>query len=74
MVLCVIPIESLSFATLLLAMETLTQSKLRNPNAQSFTHTELQKALLETIASINQFGEEAGVNEVRFAEARMASI
>jgi|SRR6266850_2529773 len=38
--------------------------KLRNPNAQSFTHTELQNAMLETIASINQFGEEAGVDEV----------
>ena len=38
--------------------------KLRNPNAQSFTHAELQKAMLETISSINQFGEEAGVNEV----------
>jgi hypothetical protein len=38
--------------------------KLRNPNAQSFTHAELQRAMLETIASINQFGEEAGVNEV----------
>ncbi len=39
--------------------------KLRNPNAQSFTHAELQKAMLETIASINQFAEEAGVTEVR---------
>jgi len=38
--------------------------KLRNPNAQSFTHTELQDAMLETIASINQLGEEAGVDEV----------
>jgi hypothetical protein len=38
--------------------------KLRNPNAQSFTHPELQKAMLETIASINQFLEEAGVTEV----------
>lgn len=38
--------------------------KLRNPNAQSFTHAELQKAMLETIASINQFAEEAGVTEV----------
>lgn len=38
--------------------------KLRNPNAQSFTHAELQEAMLETIASINQFSEEAGVTEV----------
>jgi hypothetical protein len=38
--------------------------KLQNPNAQSFTHAELQKAVLETIASLNQFLEEAGVNEV----------
>jgi glutamine amidotransferase len=38
--------------------------KLRNPNALSFTHTELQKAMLETIASINQFSEEAGITEV----------
>ncbi|KAI9438383.1 N-terminal nucleophile aminohydrolase [Russula earlei] len=38
-------------------------SKLRNPNAQSFTHTELQKAMLETIASLNQFAEEAGVSQ-----------
>jgi glutamine amidotransferase len=38
--------------------------KLRNPNAQSFTHVELQNAMLETIAAINQFSEEAGVNEV----------
>jgi len=38
-------------------------SKLRNPNAQSFTHAELQKAMLETIASINQFSEEAGITE-----------
>ena len=39
--------------------------KLRNPNAQSFTHVELQNAMLGTIAAINQFSEEAGVNEVR---------
>jgi len=38
--------------------------KLRNPNAQSFTHTELQRAMLETIASINQFSEEVGITEV----------
>ncbi|KAH9982671.1 nucleophile aminohydrolase [Lactifluus volemus] len=38
-------------------------SKLRNPNAQSFTHVELQRAVLETIASLNQYGEEAGVSE-----------
>ena len=38
--------------------------KLRNPNAQSFTHVQLQNAMLETIAAINQFSEEAGVNEV----------
>jgi len=38
-------------------------SKLRHPNAQSFTHVELQNAMLETIAAINQFSEEAGVNE-----------
>lgn len=38
--------------------------KLRHPNAQSFTHVELQNAMLETIAAINQFSEEAGVNEV----------
>jgi glutamine amidotransferase len=36
-------------------------SKLRNPNALSFTHVELQQAVLETIASLNQFAEEAGV-------------
>jgi hypothetical protein len=39
--------------------------KLRNPNAQSFTHVELQNAMLGTIAAINEFSEEAGVNEVR---------
>jgi hypothetical protein len=38
--------------------------QLRNPNAQSFTHVELQRAVLETIASLNQYGEEAGVSEV----------
>jgi len=46
--------------------------KLRNPNAQSFTHAELQNAILETIASINQFGEEAGVNEV--CSSRLARL
>jgi hypothetical protein len=46
--------------------------KLRNPNAQSFTHVELQNAILETIASINQFGEEAGVNEV--CSSRLARL
>lgn len=46
--------------------------KLRNPNAQSFTHVELQNAMLGTIAAINQFSEEAGVNEVRcFRLARL---
>jgi glutamine amidotransferase len=48
--------------------------KLRNPNAQSFTHTELQNAMLETIASINQFGEEAGVDEVCFDKACKALL
>jgi glutamine amidotransferase len=42
----------------------LSAPQLRNPNAQSFTHAELQRAMLETIASLNQFGEEAGVSEV----------
>jgi hypothetical protein len=46
--------------------------KLGNPNAQSFTHTELQNAMLETIASINQFSEEAGVNEV--CRPRLAKV
>jgi hypothetical protein len=38
--------------------------QLRNPNAHSFTHVELQRAMLETIASLNQYGEEVGVSEV----------
>ena len=42
--------------------------KLRNPNALSFTHVELQQAVLETIASLNQFAEEAGVGLVRWLD------
>ena len=42
--------------------------KLRNPNALSFTHVELQQAMLETIASFNQFAEEAGVGLVRWLD------
>jgi hypothetical protein len=66
MVVCTIPVKGLSIVALLLINGPLTRiaPQLRNPNAQSFTHAELQRAMLETIASLNQFGEEAGVNEV----------
>ncbi|KAI0048371.1 N-terminal nucleophile aminohydrolase [Auriscalpium vulgare] len=38
-------------------------SKLPRADAPSFTHEELRKAMLETIASLNQFAEEAGVTQ-----------
>ena len=46
--------------------------KLRNPNALSFTHVELQQAVLETIASLNQFAEEAGVDLVRWIDGSLS--
>ncbi|THH16808.1 hypothetical protein EW146_g3883 [Bondarzewia mesenterica] len=38
-------------------------SKLPNANADSFSHQTLRKAMLETIASLNKFAEEADITE-----------
>ncbi|KAI0068245.1 N-terminal nucleophile aminohydrolase [Artomyces pyxidatus] len=38
-------------------------SKLPRANADSFTHEELRQAMLDTIASLNQFAEEANITQ-----------
>ena len=41
----------------------LTQLQLPDPNARSFTPEVLRKAMLETISSINEYTESAGITE-----------
>ena len=36
-------------------------SKLKDPHARKFTHTELKNAMMETIASLNVMLKEAGI-------------
>ena len=42
----------------------LTCSKLSDAKAKSFTHQTLQRAMLDTIASLNDYADLAGITEV----------
>ena len=45
--------------------QVLKLDKLPNANANSFTHTELKQAMLDTISTLNVLAEEQNVTEVR---------